>query len=103
DNIVICHRPPGNEDNPQTITVDSAALPAHLAHGDTPGPCVGSTTCVGVTGLPAPTFLCDVTSRACKQARCQPNVDPGCFCCFDGGTGVPSELALCAVGAFTGF
>ncbi|HNQ67503.1 MAG TPA: T9SS type A sorting domain-containing protein [Bacteroidales bacterium] len=36
--VLICHVPPGNPDNPQTICVSPAALPAHLAHGD----CVGS-------------------------------------------------------------
>ncbi len=37
--ITICHCPPGNPDNCHTITIDPAALPAHLAHGDTLGPC----------------------------------------------------------------
>lgn len=30
----ICHFPPGNPSNAQTITVDDSALPAHFAHGD---------------------------------------------------------------------
>jgi hypothetical protein len=37
--VVICHYPPGNHGNAQTISVDVAALPAHKAHGDTLGPC----------------------------------------------------------------
>ena len=37
--VTLCHIPPGNPDNPQTITVGAAAVPAHLAHGDTLGPC----------------------------------------------------------------
>jgi hypothetical protein len=37
--VVICHYPPGNPGNAQTLTVDAAALPAHKAHGDTLGPC----------------------------------------------------------------
>jgi hypothetical protein len=37
--VVICHHPPGNPDNAHTITVDQSAVPAHLAHGDTLGPC----------------------------------------------------------------
>jgi hypothetical protein len=37
--ITICHRPPGNPQAAQTITVPQAALQAHLNHGDTLGPC----------------------------------------------------------------
>jgi PKD repeat protein len=37
--VLICHVPPGNPDNPQTICVSPAALPAHLAHGSCVGPC----------------------------------------------------------------
>jgi hypothetical protein len=41
DKVTICHRPPGNPENARTITVSRSALPAHLAHGDTLGPCPG--------------------------------------------------------------
>ncbi|MBI3190028.1 MAG: T9SS type A sorting domain-containing protein, partial [Ignavibacteriales bacterium] len=37
----ICHRPPGNPNNQQTIRVGPSALITHLAHGDTEGPCDG--------------------------------------------------------------
>jgi len=37
--VTICHIPPGNPDNPQTIKIKNNALPAHLAHGDTEGAC----------------------------------------------------------------
>ena len=37
--VMICHIPPGNPDNAHTITVSESAVPAHLAHGDTCGPC----------------------------------------------------------------
>jgi large repetitive protein len=37
--ISICHYPPGNRDNPQTITIAESAWPAHQAHGDTQGAC----------------------------------------------------------------
>lgn len=37
--VTICHIPPGNPDNPQTITVSESALGAHLAHGDSIGEC----------------------------------------------------------------
>lgn len=37
--IAICHVPPGNPDNAHTIVVNESALDAHLAHGDSEGPC----------------------------------------------------------------
>jgi hypothetical protein len=37
--VTICHMPPGNSGNPRTITISANALAAHLAHGDTIGPC----------------------------------------------------------------
>ena len=39
DKTTICHRPPGNPDNAHTIRVGSSAVPAHLGHGDSLGPC----------------------------------------------------------------
>lgn len=42
--ITICHFPPGNPDNPQTITINLNALRAHLAHGDFIGTCEGDVT-----------------------------------------------------------
>jgi hypothetical protein len=36
---VICHYPPGNPGYRHTIDVGQPAVPAHLAHGDTLGPC----------------------------------------------------------------
>jgi hypothetical protein len=37
--VTICHIPPGNPANAHEISVSINALPAHLAHGDTIGPC----------------------------------------------------------------
>ncbi|KAG7372703.1 SMP-30/gluconolaconase/LRE-like domain containing protein [Nitzschia inconspicua] len=37
--VEICHIPPGNPQNSHTITVSQNAVKAHLAHGDTLGPC----------------------------------------------------------------
>ena len=37
--VLVCHIPPGNEDNPQTICVSESSLAAHLAHGDCIGNC----------------------------------------------------------------
>lgn len=39
--VTICHFPPGNPGNVQTITISVNALPAHLAHGDYVGSCLG--------------------------------------------------------------
>ena len=43
DKVTICHRPPGNSGNAQTIEVGEKAVSAHLAHGDTRGACAGAT------------------------------------------------------------
>ena len=38
--VTICHFPPGNPANMQTITIDWSAVPAHVAnHGDYIGVC----------------------------------------------------------------
>jgi Domain of unknown function (DUF5666)/FecR protein len=37
--VVICHYPPGNPGNRHTIEVGQPAVAAHMAHGDTLGPC----------------------------------------------------------------
>src|SRR5262245_44832986 len=37
--VTRCHIPPGNPNNAHTITVGASAVPAHLGHGDTLGPC----------------------------------------------------------------
>jgi hypothetical protein len=51
--VTICHIPPGNPENRQTITVDESAVQAHLKHGDTLGPCV--------TPTPTPTIIPTIT------------------------------------------
>jgi len=48
DKVLICHRPPGNPSNSQTLCVAASAVPAHLAHGDFLGPCTaGANPCAG--------------------------------------------------------
>ena len=39
--ITICHKPPGEPENVQTIQVAQSALQAHIDHGDAIGPCQG--------------------------------------------------------------
>jgi len=51
----ICHFPPGNPSNAHTITIGISALPAHIAHGDTIGPCDGVIGGTGGTGDIGPT------------------------------------------------
>ncbi len=41
DGVEICHCPPGNPDDCRTLVISSHALAAHMAHGDTRGPCFG--------------------------------------------------------------
>ncbi|SFX84676.1 hypothetical protein SAMN04487930_11122 [Cytophaga hutchinsonii ATCC 33406] len=45
EKVTICHKPPGNPENVQTLTISKNDLKAHLAHGDNIGACVkGSKT-----------------------------------------------------------
>ena len=39
DKVEICHIPPGNPGGSNTLCVDAASVPAHLAHGDHLGAC----------------------------------------------------------------
>jgi hypothetical protein len=56
--VTICHIPPGNPSQRQTITVDQSAVSAHMAHGDSMGACSGVTqsyieslpTCAAIVG-----------------------------------------------------
>ncbi|WIG94754.1 hypothetical protein [Myxococcus sp. SDU36] len=41
--VTICHIPPGNPANAHTLSVSTAAWPAHARHGDTLGPCDAGT------------------------------------------------------------
>ena len=45
--VTICHIPPGNPGNAHTITINSNALAAHLAHGDYLGDCLSGGTSGG--------------------------------------------------------
>ena len=62
--VVLCHVPPGNPANAQTISVGEAAISAHLAHGDQLGECV--------TGCQANDSICD-DGNACTSDSCAPN------------------------------
>lgn len=47
--VTICHIPPGNPANAQTIVVGAAAVKAHLAHGDKPGACTEDSESLSVS------------------------------------------------------
>lgn len=49
--VTLCHIPPENPSSARTLQVAQAAVPAHLAHGDTLGACQ---TCLPQTGCPQP-------------------------------------------------
>ena len=50
DSVTVCHHPPGNSGNPQTIVVSAAAVEAHLGHGDALGACNGLSDATGNDG-----------------------------------------------------
>lgn len=42
--VDVCHVPPGNPENAQTLTISESALGAHLEHGDVAGACGSAQT-----------------------------------------------------------
>ena len=62
--VVVCHYPPGNPANAQTISVGEAAVTAHLGHGDDLGACP--------TGCLLNGALCD-DGNACTSDSCGAN------------------------------
>jgi hypothetical protein len=93
--ITICHLPPGNPANAQTITVGEPAVRAHLAHGDAIGACAPA--CVPV-------------AEVCGDALdndCDGVIDDGCVCtpgsqseCYTGPAGT-SGVGACGPGLQT--
>jgi hypothetical protein len=85
DPVTICHKPDGPD---ITITVDDSAVAAHLAHGDSLGPCEGETTTTTTVDDPPET----TTTSTPSGPRCPPGMvpwqgkdgEPGNDeCCFD--------------------
>ncbi|MGH7788586.1 MAG: hypothetical protein ACRERC_17075 [Candidatus Binatia bacterium] len=73
--VDICHIPPGNPGNPQSISVGPAAVAAHLAHGDTIGQCRG---CEPVSDL------CNGSIFPCgANCACAPALDDGGGVCIE--------------------
>lgn len=73
-NVTLCHIPPGNPENAQTITVGEAALPAHLAHGDSLGACPDDTPTPTATptNVSAPIEATTPTATASSTATATP-------------------------------
>jgi hypothetical protein len=70
---LVCHVPPGNPGNAHEIEVASSAVAAHLAHGDTLGPCVAPGPCVGQPdGTPCNDLDLCTTNDVCAARVCQP-------------------------------
>jgi hypothetical protein len=89
--VTLCHLPPGETSNWQTITVSEKALSAHLAHGDLAGSCDANldTLCSDgnsctidhedgacLPGTDRPPVNCD-DSNQCTIDECDPGA--GCF------------------------
>jgi hypothetical protein len=63
--VLICHAPPGNPSNAQTISVAAPAVPAHLAHGDI------ACTCAAIDGCTNPRVLDANCNCTCAPALVQ--------------------------------
>ena len=87
DGHTICHLPPGNPGNAHTISVGAPAVSAHLAHGDTLGPCGGG----GGGGGGGGPGECLWEGETCPGTGCC----AGLFC-------VQPDLTPCAEDAFSG-
>ena len=95
DKITLCHRPPGNPGNTQTIRIGASAVPAHLKHDDTLGECIPSCRDNGA----GCTSGADCCSEICRNGVC---ASP---CTADGGPctsgsaccgGLCSDQGFCA-------
>ena len=72
--VTICHIPPGNPSQAQTIEVDESAVAAHLAHGDILGAC--PVDCGGATFGSATVDQCGVcggNNTSCADCAGVPN------------------------------
>lgn len=73
DRVQVCHTPPGEPGNFQTITISENALEAHLAHGDLPGSCDANAARLCDDGNACTVDAIDPTTGKC--AATHPPVD----------------------------
>ena len=107
----ICHRPPGNPNNAQTLCIPKKAREAHLKNHseDSCGPCSGTTTSTttpttststSTTSTSTTTPMCIPTgsSSPCTAGGtpcCSGNCNSNGFCCPDGRVGTSN--GTCAI------
>ena len=109
--VDICHIPPGNPGNPQSISVGASAVPAHLAHGDTLGGCGGcqpvSDFCTGSLQPCGPDCACaaalDGSGGACISVAASVPIPcavtqpcPDGSVCINRGPCFPTGFGFCA-------
>ncbi|MFA6565250.1 MAG: hypothetical protein WCT48_00745, partial [Candidatus Paceibacterota bacterium] len=74
EKVTLCHFPPENPINKQTITVGASAVPAHKAHGDTMGACT-------IEQLPPVTptpTVCTTDAKKCPDGSYVTRISPNC-------------------------
>src|SRR5262245_50744843 len=75
--VEVCHIPPDDPANPQSITVGARAVQSHLDHGDSLGECAGSCG-------PVHAACTQETAATCCTGLC--STFPGQGCCLPAGT-----------------
>jgi PKD repeat protein len=78
--VYLCHVPPGNSNNPQTLNISVNAVPAHLGNhaGDRLGSCAASCANLATAGATGDMYS-DVTSMGEVDLVVYPNPSSGAF------------------------
>jgi hypothetical protein len=80
--VKVCHVPPGNPSNFQTITISENALQAHLSHGDLAGECSAHCSQLCDDGNACTVDACDASGH-CAASHPPVNCDDGNLCTTD--------------------